>query len=76
MPVINRERKRHDKRKQVLDAVNAHLEDGLTLLDKTQKLLGSNDPVSTRLEAAMSAYLNAQRAMQAYIEKASIIEDF
>ncbi len=76
MPVINRERKKHHQRKQVLEAVNAHLEDGLSLLEKTRNLLGENDPVSTRLEAAMSTYLSAQRTIEAYIQKGSIIEDF
>ena len=76
MPVINRERERHRKRKQVLDAVNAHLEDGLRLLENTEALLGENDPVSVRMKAAMSAYLNAQRAITAYVAKGSIIEEF
>ena len=76
MPVINRERKKHHQRKQVLDAVNAHLEDGLRLLDNTKALLGENDPVSARMEAAMTSYLNARRAIEDYIEKGSIIEDF
>lgn len=76
LPVINRERKKHHQRKQVLDAVNGHLEDGLRLLENTKDLLGENDPVSTRLAVAMSAYLNAQRTIEAYIEKGSIIEDF
>lgn len=76
MPVINREREKHHQRKQVLDAVNAHLEEGLRLLKKTKALLGENDPVSARMEAAMSTYLNTQRAIEAYIEKGSSIEDF
>ena len=76
MPVINREREKHSKRKQVLDAVNAHLEDGLRLLENTQALLGDNDPVSVRMKAAMAAYLNAQRAIEAYVDKGSIIEEF
>ena len=76
MPVINREREKHRKRKQVLDAVNAHLEDGLRLLENMQALLGDNDPVSVRMKTAMAAYLNAQRAIEAYVEKGSIIEEF
>jgi hypothetical protein len=76
LPVINRERKKHHQRKQVLDAVNGHLEEGLRLLEKAKSLLGETDPVSARLAVAMSAYLNAQRAIEAYIEKGSGIEDF
>lgn len=76
LPVITRERKKHHQRKQVLDAVNGHLEDGLRLLENTKDLLGETDPVSTRLAVAMSAYLNAQRTIEAYIEKGSMIEDF
>ena len=76
MPVINRERDRHRKRKQVLEAVDAHLEDGLVLLENTKALLGENDPVSVRMKAVMSAYLNAKRAIADYVEKGSIIEEF
>ena len=76
LPVITRERKKHHQRKQVLVAVNGHLEDGLRLLEKTKDLLGETDPVSARLAAAMTSYLNAQRAIAAYIDKGSIIEDF
>ena len=76
LPVINRERKKHHQRKQVLEAVNGHLEDGLRLLEKTKDILGENDPVSTRLAVAMSAYLTAQRTIEDYIEKGSMIEDF
>ena len=76
MTVINRERDRHRKRKQVLEAVDAHLEDGLVLLENTKALLGENDPVSVRMKAVMSAYLNAKRAIADYVEKGSIIEEF
>ncbi len=76
MPVINREREKHHQRKQILAAIHDHLDQGFRLLKKTRSVLGEDDPVCARLEAAMSAYRNAQTAIEDYIERGSVIEDF
>ena len=76
MPVIARERERHRRRIEILNDLDAHLDSGLKILQKSKKLLGENDPVYIRLESAMRALVNAQRNMEAYVEKGKIIEDF
>ena len=76
MPVIARERQRHRKRKEILADMNAHLENGLEILQKSRTLLGEEDPVSVKLESAMRSLLNAQSHVKSFVEKGEIIEEF
>ena len=76
MPVINRERERHRKRKEILGDVNEHLENGLEILEKSRSLLGVDDPVSVKLESAMRSLVNAQAHVQNFVQKGEIIEEF
>jgi hypothetical protein len=76
MPVINRERERHRKRKEILGDMTAYLENGLKILQKSRSLLGEEDPVSVKLETAMRSLANAQGHVKAFVEKGEIIEAF
>lgn len=76
LPVIAKERERHRRRKTILKDINAHLAQGLKILQKAQAQLGEEDPVFTRFEAAMQSLLNAQSHIENYVEKGSVIEDF
>ena len=76
MPVINKEREKHHKRKEILRDMNAHLENGLEILQKSRSLLGEEDPVSVKLESAMRSLINAQGHVQTFVEKGEIIEEF
>ena len=76
MPVINRERERHRKRKEVLRDMTGFLENGLELFEKSRSLLGEDDPVSIRFESAMRSLLNAQGHVKDFVEKGEIIEEF
>ena len=76
LPVIAKERKKHRKRKEILRDINAQLENGLIILQNSRVLLGENDPVFVRLESAVKALANAQRSIEAFIERGKIIEEF
>jgi hypothetical protein len=76
LPVIAKERERHRKRKAILNDINAHLAQGLKILQKTQSLLGEDDPVCVRFETAMHALVNSQSHIENYVKKGSVIEDF
>ena len=76
MPVINRERARHRKRKEILGDMNEHLENGIEILEKSRSLLGVDDPVSVKLESAMRSLVNAQAHVQNFVQKGEIIEEF
>jgi len=76
LPVIEKERERHRNRKAVLNDINAHLAQGLKILQKAQSLLGEDDPVSTQFENAMHSLINSQSHIEDYVRKGSGIEDF
>ena len=76
LPVIAREREKHQKRKEILQDINAHFEQGLKILNKTRALLGENDPVYTKLEAAMGACMHARENIDQFVERCEIIEEF
>jgi hypothetical protein len=76
LPVIAKERERHRRRKSILNDINAHLTQGIKILQKAKLQLGEEDPVFARFEAAMHALVNAQSHIEHYVEKGSVIEDF
>jgi hypothetical protein len=76
LPVIAKERERHRKRKAILNDINAHLTQGLKILQKAQSLLGEDDPVYARFETAMHSLISSQSHIENYVKKGSVIEDF
>jgi hypothetical protein len=76
LPVIAKERERHRKRKAILNDINAHLAQGLKILQKAQSLLGEDDPVYARFETAMHSLVSSQSHIENYVKKGSVIEDF
>jgi hypothetical protein len=76
LPVILREREKHRKRKKLRDEINQHVEEGLKLLERSKSLLGEDDPVTARFEAAMIYYGNMRATIAHFVEKGDIIEEF
>lgn len=76
LPVIEKERKRHRRRKAFLKNLEAFLAQGDQLLRKAQAELGKEDPVVSRFESVMTAGRNAFDAGSAFVEKGDVIEDF
>jgi hypothetical protein len=76
LPVIAKERERHTKRKEVLNDINAHLAQGLKILQKAQSRLGVEDPVYAKFESAMHGLVNAQAHIEDFVRRGSVIEDF
>jgi hypothetical protein len=76
LPVIHREREKHRRRKKLLAEINQHFQEGLKLVEKSVLVLGEDDPVSSRLAAAMEAYTGARDQIEHFVEKADVIEEF
>jgi hypothetical protein len=76
LPVIMREREKHRKRKKLRDDIDQHVEEGLRLLEKSKSLLGEDDPVTVRLEAAINYYHAARTNISHFVDKGDIIEEF
>jgi hypothetical protein len=76
LPIITKERKRHEKRKELLDEISDHFSEGEKLLSRSDEVLGSDDQVVNNLKTAMSVYRNAFEDITSFIERGKIIEDF
>lgn len=76
LPIIAAERKKHEKRKELLAQIVSHFERGQNLLSQAEKALGEDDPIVNKLEAAMSVYRSALDDIAGFIERGKIIEDF
>ena len=76
LPVIQRERDKHRRRKQLMAEIDRHYQGGLKLMEQAVDLLGEDDPVSIRLAAAMEAYAGARDQIAHFVEKADVIEGF
>ena len=76
LPIIARERKKHEKRKELLAELSDHFAKGEKLLTRAEGMLGTDDPIVNKLQTAMSIYKNAFDEIANFIERGKIIEEF
>ena len=76
LPMIEEQRKSHEKRKRVFSRIQKHLEAGRKLLSEAYAELGEDDLLTDRMAAAMATYESAFKHMAAFIEKSEGIENF
>lgn len=76
LPIIARERERHEKRKEVFTGMAKHFKEGVKLLHKVNELLGREDPIFEKFETTMAVYQRAYDQIETFIEKGKIIEEF
>jgi hypothetical protein len=76
LPIIAKERKKHEKRKQMLGEIGNHFEEGSVLLNKLKGSLDTEDPIFQKFESVMAVYENAYHYMASFVEKGKIIEEF
>jgi len=76
LPIIAKEREKHEKRKKMLNEIARHLEEGERLLNKTKEIFGKEDTIVQKLESVMTVYDNAYHHIASFIEKGKIIEEF
>lgn len=76
LPIIEKERQKHEKRKELFDDISNHFNDGEALLAKSEQLLGTDDPIVDKLHVAMSVYKNAFEDITSFIDRGKIIEKF
>jgi hypothetical protein len=76
LPLIAQERKRHRKRKEILNEIREYVKDGMQILKKSKEFLGEDDPINDKFESAMIVLFNAHNSIESFVEKGNIIEDF
>ena len=76
LPIIARERERHEKRKEILAGIAQHFKQGVKILHNINNLLGEDDPIFDRFATTMAVYQKSYEQIESYIEKGKIIEEF
>jgi len=76
LPVIEEERAKHQKRKEILRDIKEFLKQGEKILGKTSKLLGKDDPVFDKFRIAMKVCYSAHNSIESFVDKGRVIEDF
>ncbi|MGB5421508.1 MAG: hypothetical protein WBN03_05070 [Desulfobacterales bacterium] len=76
MPVITKEKEKHQKRKTLLSRIDGFLESGEQIMREAREWLGEEDPVFDELARAMTVLLNTRDDIAAFIDKGKIIEKF
>ena len=76
LPIINKEREKHEKRKEFLAKINNHFHEGEKILNDIRKQLGGDDPIINKYEMVMSGYETVKDNMEAFIDRSKGIEEF
>jgi hypothetical protein len=75
-PIIIREQEKHHQRKNVLDYIEAHYNDGVAMLDRMAAALGDDDAMCQKMAGVLATYEEAMKEMDELIEKGRRIEQF
>jgi len=76
LPIIIREREKHRKRKEILHDLAEYLNHGYQILQKSQDVIGDDDPILEKIKFAVSASENMYTDIKNFIQRSEIIEDF
>ena len=76
MPIIDSERRQHEKRKAIFARIQQHLSEGRRLLKETYAELGEEDLMTDRLSAVIGMYESAYKQIAALMERGKSIEEF
>lgn len=76
LPIIVKERARHDRRIKLMDKISSHLAQGNVIFKEAAEQLGADDPLTIKLENVIHAYQAAAEQIAGFIQKGRIIESF
>lgn len=76
LPIIDKERQKHAKRKAFIARINKHFKEGEKILKDIKKQLGDDDPIINKFEMVMSGYATAKSNIETFIERGKDIEEF
>jgi len=76
LPLIEKEKERHRKRKKILNLLDRHREEGERLLAQSRNVLGEEDPIHDELRTAQGVLNGAYGRVKAFVDRGEIIEDF
>jgi len=75
-PLLSREKKRHEKRKVLLDDLRRYLAHGNALVEKSRDELSEDDPVFDKILAMMRHVKNSYLEVEDFVKRGEMMEDF
>jgi len=76
LPIIDKERTKHEIRKEFLIKIKVHFQQGNKMLDDIRKKLGDDDPIINKFAMVMSSYETVKDDMELFILRSKDIETF
>jgi len=76
LPIIRKERTKHETRKAFLTKIKKHFQQGEKLLKDIKNRLGDDDPIINKFEMIMVSYETVKDNMEAFIDRSKGIETF
>ena len=76
LPIIIKERTKHEKRKKFLIKIKKHFQQGEKILSDIKKQLGDDDPTIKQFTIVMSNYETVKNNMALFIDRSKGIETF
>ena len=76
LPIISKERTKHEKRKAFLIKITKHFQQGEKMLNDIRKQLGDDDPIINKFAMMMSSYETVKDNLESFIDRSKGIEKF
>ncbi len=76
LPLLSKEKQKHEKRKALLVDLRRYLAHGGALLERAEEDLGGDDPVFDRILTMMRAVKNAHAEVESFVKRGEGMEDF
>jgi len=76
LPLLAREKEKHQKRKLLLEELQVYLQSGTELLQQAKGDLGQDDPVFQDILSMMRVVKNCYQGVEQFVVKGSKIENF
>jgi len=76
LPIISRERTKHEIRKEFLVKIKKHFQQGEKMLDNIRKQLGDDDPIVNKFSILITNYETTKDYIDSFIDRSKGIETF
>ena len=76
LPLLDKEKEKHEKRKEIAKDVKQYLKDGVALMTSVEKSLGDDDPVFLEILSMMRGVNSCSESIATLVARGRKIEDF
>ena len=76
LPLLDKEKEKHEKRKEIAKDVRQYLKDGVALMTNVEENLGEDDPVFVEILSMMRGVNTCSENITSLVTRGRKIEDF